>query len=107
MGLMSAASECAMNAITHGTGATARILSTPDGSLLQVWVADQGHGIDMTELPKATLMKGYSGIGGAGGFGHGFFLMLAYVDTIHLLTGPEGTTVVLEQQRTAPDKFGF
>jgi len=62
----------------------------------------------MEELPKATLMKGYSGSGGAGGFGHGFFLMLAYVDTVHLLTGPNGTTVVLEQWRIPPpDKQGF
>jgi len=109
MGLMSAASECAMNAVTHGgESGEARIVIAPDGATLQVWITDQGRGIDVAELPKATLMKGYSGSGGAGGFGHGFFLMLAHVDTIYLLTGLEGTTVVLEQHKEPPlDMFGF
>jgi PAS domain S-box-containing protein len=109
MGLMSAASECAMNAVTHGGEyAEARVLLSEDGSTLQVWVQDQGSGIDVSELPKATLMKGYSGAGGSGGFGHGFFLMLQYIDRIYLLTGPQGTTVVIEQGRIPPpDEFDF
>lgn len=93
--LTGAASECAMNAVQHGGGeAEAFVCASDDSQRLQVWVRDHGHGIDVTSLPKATLMKGYSG---GGGFGHGFFMTLQFVDVVYLLTGPEGTTVVIEQ----------
>jgi len=98
--LMAAASECAMNAVQHGgIGATASVRADVTGDQLQVWVRDNGRGIDVSDLPKATLMKGYSG---SSGFGHGFFLMLQYVDTIYLMTGASGTTVVLEQAKVPP-----
>jgi PAS domain S-box-containing protein len=96
--IMSAASECAMNSVQHGGGiALARLCAGP--GQLKVWIEDRGKGIDLSALPRATLLKGHSG---AGGFGHGFFLMLQACDKIHLLTGPRGTTIVLEQGREEP-----
>jgi anti-sigma regulatory factor (Ser/Thr protein kinase) len=93
--LMSAAHEAAMNAVQHGGGAaSARLHAAPDGSRMQVWVQDRGAGIRVADLPKATLLRGHSG---RGGFGHGYVLILSYADAVHLLTGPGGTTVVLEQ----------
>lgn len=93
----SAASEGVMNALQHGSDeAICRWFINDETGLLQVWVEDAGTGIALSELPKATLLKGHSG---AGSFGHGFYLMLHLVDKIYLLTGPQGTTVVLEQHR--------
>jgi hypothetical protein len=62
-----------------------------------VWIRDQGTGISHESLPK-VLEKGMST---AGSFGHGYYMILRSVDRCFLLTGPDGTTVVLEQDRDA------
>jgi anti-sigma regulatory factor (Ser/Thr protein kinase) len=89
--LVTAASEGAMNAIVHAGGGSARVAA--GGGRVQVWVADTGGGIAVEQLPRATLERGYTT---AGTFGHGFKMMLETADRIWLLTGPTGTTVVLE-----------
>jgi len=101
--LVSATGECSMNAIQHGsTSGTAMICAEP--GRVQVWIRDTGSGIAVTDLPRATLLKGHSG---GTSFGHGFFIMLRTVDAIWLLTGPQGTTVVLEQSAIAPEPDWF
>jgi signal transduction histidine kinase len=97
--LISAASEAAMNAVTHAGGGSATICTDPAGTV-QVWIADHGAGIDLAQLPQATLEKGYTT---TGTLGHGFFLILKSVDRLYLLTGPTGTTIVLEQERVEPE----
>jgi anti-sigma regulatory factor (Ser/Thr protein kinase) len=96
--LVTAASEAGMNAVVHAGGGEARI-HTASGQV-QVWVEDAGRGIDLSSLPQATLERGYTT---AGSLGHGFFMMLNFADRIYLLTGPDGTTVVLEQYQTPPE----
>jgi PAS domain S-box-containing protein len=98
--LLTAVSEGAMNAIQHAGGGIARIYGDASRGMVQVWVEDHGKGIDLSSLPRATLERGFS-TGGVG-FGHGFWLMLQTCDRIYLLTGQQGTTVVMEQARTAP-----
>ncbi|MEO7719063.1 MAG: hypothetical protein ABIY70_22935 [Capsulimonas sp.] len=66
---------------------------------MQVWVVDQGGGIAVEHLPRATLEKGYTT---AGTLGQGFKLILACVDRLWLLTGSTGTTIVMEQDRVRP-----
>jgi PAS domain S-box-containing protein len=100
--VVTAVSECAMNAVQHAGGGIAKVYGDAMG-VVQVWVEDQGKGIDLTYLPRATLERGYST--GGSGFGHGFWLMLQTCDQMHLLTGVHGTTVVLEQRRIAPKPF--
>lgn len=95
--LLTAVGEAAMNAVRHAGGGEGRVYA--GGGRVQVWVADTGGGIDVDRLPQATLERGYSS---AGTFGHGFWLMLKTCDRVHLLTGPTGTTVVLEQGRESP-----
>ncbi|BDI34417.1 hypothetical protein CCAX7_64680 [Capsulimonas corticalis] len=96
--LITAVSEAAMNAIVHAGGGAARVCG--DGAeTVQVWIEDKGAGILMENLPKATLERGWTT---AGSLGHGFWLMLQTVDRMYLLTGPTGTTIVLEQDRTPP-----
>lgn len=98
--LVTAVSEAAMNAVTHAGGGEGRVRS--DGrDTIQVWITDHGAGIDVAQLPRATLEKGFTT---AGSLGHGMKIMLSTVDRVWLLTGPGGTTVVLEQDRVAPQR---
>ena len=96
--LITAVSEAAMNAIVHAGGGASRVRG--DGAAtVQVWIEDHGSGILMENLPKATLERGWTT---AGTLGHGFWLMLQTVDRMYLLTGPTGTTIVLEQDHVPP-----
>lgn len=88
-----ATSEVATNAIKHGGGGTGSVHAAAGGPV-QVWVADSGRGISMENLPKATLVRGYTT---AGTMGHGMKIALQTIDRMWLLTGPTGTTIVLEQ----------
>jgi anti-sigma regulatory factor (Ser/Thr protein kinase)/FixJ family two-component response regulator len=103
--LVISVNESAMNAVVHGGGGTAVIGGTePEDKsgirkTIQIWIEDRGSGIDMAHLPQATLERGYSS---AGTFGHGFWLVLKSTDRTYLLTGPDGTTVVIEQDRNPP-----
>jgi PAS domain S-box-containing protein len=96
--LITAVGESAMNAIVHARTPTYQICSAPDR--LQVWIRDCGTGIEITSLHRATLERGYTT---EGSLGHGFWLMLHTCDRVWLYSTSEGTTVVLEQARMAPE----
>lgn len=96
--LMTAASEAGMNAIVHAGGGTAQVSLSPDQTI-QVWVEDQGAGIAMENLPRATLARGYST---KATLGHGMKMILQMADRVFLLTGTSGTTIVLEQDVKLP-----
>ena len=96
--LVTAANEAGMNAIVHAGGGTARVFFGK--GTVQVWVEDAGTGITMENLPHAALTRGFTT---AGTLGHGLKMMLQTVDRLWLLTGPSGTTVVLEQDRLPPE----
>jgi anti-sigma regulatory factor (Ser/Thr protein kinase) len=97
MDFITAVGEASMNAVVHAGGGEARFYDGAD--TVQVWITDRGLGIDIKQLPRATLERGYTT---ASSLGHGFFMMLACADSVYLLTGPEGTTIVLEQYHTRP-----
>ena len=61
--------------------AAARPKCGPMTTALQVWITDRGAGIQMAELPRVTLEKGYST---KGSLGHGFWMMLRSADSVHL-----------------------
>ncbi|MBV9849945.1 MAG: PAS domain S-box protein [Armatimonadetes bacterium] len=96
--LVIAASEAGMNAIVHAGAGTANV-SVGELGTVQVRVADRGGGITLENLPKATLARGFST---KATLGHGIKMMLETADRLYLLTGPGGTTVVLEQERDRP-----
>ena len=96
--LITAASEAGMNAIVHAGGGTARV-SVGDRGTVQVRVEDSGRGIAVENLPRAALARGFTT---AGSLGHGLKMMLETADHLYLLTGPEGTTAVIEQEREPP-----
>ncbi len=92
--LVLAAGEAMTNAWNHGGGARLRLLKK-DG-LLQAEVEDDGPGIDFANLPRATLVPGYSS---TTSLGMGFTIMLAVCDRVLLATASSGTRLVLEAQR--------
>ena len=96
---ITAVNEAGMNAVVHAGAGTVHVSLDADAGLVQVWVEDTGSGITMENLPRATLARGFTT---AGTLGHGLKLMLQTTDRLWLLTGPTGTTVVLEQDRTPP-----
>lgn len=96
--LATAVSEVGMNAIVHGGGGTGQVSVGGDGTV-QVRVEDHGTGITMENLPHATLSRGFST---KATLGHGMKMMIETADRLYLLTGPTGTTVVLEQDRERP-----
>ena len=100
--LLTSAGEAAMNAVVHAgeNNGEARVLADATRNTVQVWVRDHGPGIPLERLHRATLERGYTT---AGTMGHGFWLMLKTCDRVYLLTGPTGTTVVLEQARRPPE----
>jgi PAS domain S-box-containing protein len=93
---VTAASEAAMNAVIHGGGGEARVFGDRDTGALQVLVEDQGTGIAMDTLPHAALSRGYST---AATLGHGLKMIIEMVDRVSLVTGPDGTVVLLEKSR--------
>jgi anti-sigma regulatory factor (Ser/Thr protein kinase) len=85
------ASEAATNALKHAGGGRAWV--DHDDTLVRLRVVDAGAGIDPLELPRATLMRGYST---RASMGLGFTLMHELADRLYLHTGPQGTTLILE-----------
>jgi anti-sigma regulatory factor (Ser/Thr protein kinase) len=100
--LLTGVGEATMNALVHAGGGSAVVAADPAAGLVQIRVEDRGGGIALDRLPQATLERGYKGEESPG-FGHGFWLMLQTIDRLWLLTGPAGTTVVLEQGRMPPE----
>ncbi len=90
-----AAGEAGMNALVHGQHGQGRVCLNAAGTV-QVWITDEGQGIAIENLPRATLERGWSSAGTAG---YGFKMILSVTDRMWLLTGSAGTTVVMEQDR--------
>ncbi|WP_108671430.1 HD domain-containing phosphohydrolase [Peribacillus acanthi] len=84
-------SEAVTNVLKHATEGKMKVYLN-DG-WIKVIVEDKGSGIKLSELPRSTLLEGYST---KMSMGHGFGLMLKLLDKIALYTSKEGTTVILE-----------
>lgn len=89
--VMLAVSEALTNAIKHGRRGEYAIHRS--GNCLQFVVRDFGPGIDFRQLPKATLVQGFST---TSTMGMGFTIMLEVADRVLLTTDAHGTVVVLE-----------
>jgi len=95
---VTASSEAAMNAVVHGADGSAET-SYDSRGCVQVRITDNGGGIAVEDIPRATLERGYTT---AGTMGHGFWIILKTADRISMVTGPEGTIIVVEQERSTP-----
>ena len=86
--------EASMNAVVHARNGTGELFTDAEKGSLQVWIRDTGFGIAEESLHRATLERGFST---GGSLGHGFWMILNTIDKVFLLTGSDGTTIVLEQ----------
>lgn len=97
--LMTAVHEAAMNSVVHSGHAALSLYTS--GDRVQVWIEDAGPGIHLDRLPLATLKQGYSTAGTAG---QGWYLILHCVDRAYLFTEPGETVVVLEMDKSMPER---
>ncbi|MDQ7823044.1 MAG: response regulator [Candidatus Eremiobacteraeota bacterium] len=84
-------SEATTNVIKHAGLGTVTFYQLRDR--VQVWIDDKGKGIDFSELPRSTLLKGHST---KVSLGMGYTIMLELMDKIYLFTNPRGTLVIME-----------
>lgn len=89
--ILLAVSEVVTNVLKHATEGQMSLYLV--GNFLRIAVSDNGSGIDLSDLPRTTLMAGYSTKRSAG---LGFSLLLKVMDRIVLSTGSQGTSIVLE-----------
>jgi len=94
------ASEAATNALLHGRGGSAVVEHR--GGCVRIRVADQGQGIDPDDLPRATLLKGWSS---QASMGLGFTVINETADRIYLYTGADGTVIIIEMSAQATSDF--
>jgi anti-sigma regulatory factor (Ser/Thr protein kinase) len=92
------ASEAATNALLHGRGGSAVVEQR--GSCVRIRVSDQGQGIDPEDLPRATLLKGWSS---QASMGLGFTVINETADRIFLYTGADGTVIIIEMSAQVTD----
>lgn len=92
-GLVLASSEALTNALKHAGRGWYGVRRDPDR--VCVIVVDHGPGIDFSNLPKATLLPGYST---EQTLGMGFTLMIQLTDRLLLCTGARGTRLALERR---------
>lgn len=86
-----AVSEALTNVLKHADAGWYWVAQLKD--CLQVVIEDRGPGIDFQDLPKATLVPGFST---KQSLGMGFTIMLGLADRVLLATEPGRTLVVLE-----------
>jgi putative nucleotidyltransferase with HDIG domain len=91
--LLLCTSEATTNVLKHSTEGQMKVFRHKDA--LRVIVKDNGSGIELSDIPKSTLLSGYST---KMSMGKGFSLLLKLMDRVIINTGPNGTTVVLEMK---------
>ena len=89
--IIMASSEAVTNGVKHGDGCEVQVYRFQE--TFQIRVSDRGPGIDFSNLPKATLVSGFST---KKSLGMGFSVILEIFDRVLLATDKEGTTLVLE-----------
>lgn len=90
-----AVNEAATNTLQHGGRGAVDVYLYGDEEVCRAVIYDQGRGILLTELPKATLLNGFST---RNTLGAGFHVMLQYTDKLWINSSTVGTKIVLELQ---------
>ncbi|TAM87714.1 ATP-binding protein [bacterium] len=93
-------SETATNVLKHAGQGAVDLHS--NGERLIACVRDTGPGIPFAQLPKATLMRGFSS---KPSLGYGFTFLLEFLDHIELATGDWGTIVAMEVELHPREAF--
>jgi anti-sigma regulatory factor (Ser/Thr protein kinase) len=96
---LTAVGEATINAVMHPTSgsSTARLLGNTQEQKVQVWIENEGMDIKSALRGRKTMEDDFTS------WYTGFATMLNTCDTVYVLTGVEGTTVVLEVQNSTAD----
>ena len=97
--MLLAAGETLTNSIKHAHGGSLTMYKK--NQLMQILIEDKGPGIDFSQLPKATLLSGFST---SKSLGVGFDVMLEFSDRVLLFTEPGKTMIVLEKLAEQKEK---
>jgi anti-sigma regulatory factor (Ser/Thr protein kinase) len=92
-------SEAITNTIKHGEEGRMTLLEDEDQNEIRFIIEDRGPGFSLKELPKATLLAGYST---KKSMGQGFTLMMKMSKQVSLYTTSEGSTIILSFNREEP-----
>lgn len=87
-------SEVTTNILKHASGGRLLWYFCNDGKIRFI-AEDSGPGIKLSDLPKATLVKGTKK---EKSLGLGFTVLLELMNKVYLKTDEQGTTLVLEQE---------
>ena len=93
-----AVNEAASNTLKHGDGGMITVYVSAEERMCRAVIHDQGQGIVLEDLPRATLLHGYST---QKSLGAGFHVMLQFCDRVYLGSSLAGTKLILEC--VAPD----
>ncbi|MBM7573321.1 HD domain-containing phosphohydrolase [Aquibacillus albus] len=86
-------SEVTTNVLKHANDGCLKLYK--EGNLLKIHVKDTGDGIKLEDLPKTTLLVGYSS---RKSLGQGFNILLKFMERVILNTSSQGTTIILEKK---------
>jgi anti-sigma regulatory factor (Ser/Thr protein kinase) len=85
-------SEAITNTIKHAEKGKMTLVESEQNNEIRFVIEDRGPGFSLKELPKATLLEGYST---KKSMGQGFTLMMKMAKKILLFTSPKGSTLIL------------
>lgn len=92
MGWLLVLSEAITNTIKHAEEGRMILIHNSEKNELIFVIKDKGPGFDLKDLPKKTLLAGYST---KKSMGQGFTLMMKMSKKILLSTSPKGSTIIL------------
>jgi anti-sigma regulatory factor (Ser/Thr protein kinase) len=93
VGFLLAFQEAATNALKHSKSKQAEVEIWETENKIMIVIKDNGQGIQLQDLPKATLINGFST---TATLGQGFNLMSHFSNTLYLKSDKDGTVVGLE-----------
>ncbi|MCY7696334.1 ATP-binding protein [Bacillus altitudinis] len=96
MGWLLVLSEAITNTIKHGEEGKMTLIEDKDQNEIRFIIEDRGPGFSLKELPKMTLLAGYST---KKSMGQGFTLMMKMSKQVSLYTTSEGSTIILTFNR--------
>ncbi|MCL7746716.1 ATP-binding protein [Halalkalibacter alkaliphilus] len=85
-------SEAITNTIKHAEEGTMTVIEDEEASETRFIIEDRGPGFPLKDLPKTTLLAGYST---KRSMGQGFTLMMKMTKQVVLYTSPLGSTIIL------------
>jgi anti-sigma regulatory factor (Ser/Thr protein kinase) len=92
MSLLLVLSEAITNTIKHAEEGAMTVLEDKEKNEIRFIIEDKGPGFPLKDLPKTTLLAGYST---KRSMGQGFTLMMKMTKQVALHTSPMGATIIL------------